>query len=94
MLTNLYHFDDSIKKEAVDEITNTVTQVIDYAAQPQSAKDGLFLCWFLITGILLILSAVAMYFYPLYGEKWNAQKEELAKIHMQKEAEYLAKTNK
>ena len=91
MLTNLYHFDDSIKKEAVDEITNTVTQVIDYAAQPQSAKDGLFLCWFLITGILLILSAVAMYFYPLYGEKWNAQKEELAKIHMQKEEEYLAK---
>lgn len=89
MLTGIYGFNDQIKKEAVDDITGNLTQVIDYASQPQSAKDGLFLCWFLITGILLILSAVAMYFYPLYGKNWDKQKEELAKKHLEKEEAFL-----
>ena len=62
--------------------------VVNYAAQPQSAKDGVFLCWMLIVAILCVLSFIAMIFYPLHGKEWDEHKEILAKRHAEKEAAY------
>ena len=62
--------------------------VTDWANQPQSSKDWLFFCWMLITAILLLLSFLAMWFYPLHGKKWDEQKAKLAEEHKQKEFEY------
>jgi GPH family glycoside/pentoside/hexuronide:cation symporter len=61
---------------------------IDFAAQSTAAKNGLFMAWMLIPAILLVLSFVAMYFFPLHGKKWNDEKAELAKKHTEKEAAY------
>ena len=62
--------------------------VTDFINQPQSAKDWMFFCWMFITAILLILSFVAMWFYPLHGPKWNEQKDKLAEEHRIKEQAY------
>jgi hypothetical protein len=32
---------------------------------------------------LLVISAISMKFYPLYGEKWDRQKAEIAERHEQ-----------
>lgn len=88
MLTGLYGFNEAIKKTEIDSITGNEVQVVDYANQAMSAKNGLFLCWFLITGILLILSFVAMWFYPLHGKEWDEKKKALAKEHAEKEQAY------
>ena len=88
MLTGLYGFNEAIKKTEIDSITGNEVQVVDYANQAMSAKNGLFLCWFLITGILLVLSFVAMWFYPLHGKEWDEKKKALAKEHAEKEQAY------
>ena len=62
--------------------------VTDFINQPQLAKDWMFFCWMFITAILLILSFVAMWFYPLHGPKWNEQKAKLAEEHVIKEQKY------
>jgi GPH family glycoside/pentoside/hexuronide:cation symporter len=61
---------------------------INWAGQSDSAKNGLFIAWLLIPAILLVLSAVAMYFFPLHGKKWLDEKAVLAKAHADKEAAY------
>ncbi|MCR4562955.1 MAG: MFS transporter [Bacilli bacterium] len=71
-----------------DQNKKTAQGITDFVNQPQSAKDGLFICWFLITGILLILSLVAMWFFPLHGKKWDDEKSALADAHAKKEQEY------
>lgn len=62
--------------------------VYDWAGQSATVKNGFFIAWFLIAGILLALSAVAMYFFPLHGKKWLDEKAALAKVHADKEAAY------
>lgn len=91
MLTSLFGFDQSITKQTEDSVTGKMTEVIDYAAQSMQAKNGLFICWFLITGILLILSFIAMYFYPLHGKEWDEKKKELSDKHIAKQQEYEQK---
>jgi GPH family glycoside/pentoside/hexuronide:cation symporter len=60
----------------------------DWANQSMTTKNGLFIAWFLIPGILLALSLVAMCFFPLHGKKWLDAKAALAKVHADKEAAY------
>ena len=62
--------------------------IYDWAAQSDSVKNGFFLAWMLIPGILLVLSFVAMMFFPLAGKKWNEEKAALAKRHEEKEAAF------
>ena len=45
------------------------------------AKQGVLVAWMAIPALLLILSAVGMKFYPLFGAKWDEQKAELAARH-------------
>ena len=85
MIVGLFGFQMDLKK-----IENG-NEVIDYANQTMSAKNGLFMCWFLITGVLLILSFVAMWFYPLHGKEWDETKHQLAIKHMEKQKEYEEK---
>ena len=49
--------------------------------QSPMAKQGILVAWMAIPALLLILSAVGMKFYPLYGKKWDDQKAELAERH-------------
>lgn len=60
----------------------------DFMGQPTSAKDWFFFCWLFITGILLVLSFVAMWFYPLHGKAWDEAKKQLSVAHAKKEAAY------
>lgn len=78
MMTSFFNFQPDKK---IDGVT-------DWVGQPDSAKNGLFICWMLITGILLVLSFVAMWFYPLHGKEWNHNKEMLAIEHQKKQEAY------
>ncbi len=49
--------------------------------QSPMAKQGVLVAWMAIPALLLVLSAVGMKFYPLFGAKWDAQKAELAARH-------------
>jgi len=67
---------------------NQANNTTDFMAQPQGAKDGFFFCWLFITGILLLLSFLAMWFYPLHGKEWDEAKRKLASEHAKKEQAY------
>jgi GPH family glycoside/pentoside/hexuronide:cation symporter len=60
----------------------------DWVNQPMSAKTGFFMAWMLVTGIMLVLSFVAMYFYPLRGKAWDDAKNKLSEEHAIKEEKY------
>lgn len=75
-----YGFDKDIKISGTDNV--------DFAAQSASAKQGVFMAWMLVTAILLVLSFVAMYFYPLRGKEWDKQKAVLSVQHVNKEVAY------
>ena len=85
MIVGLFGFQMDLKK------VENGSEVIDYANQALSAKNGLFMCWFLITGILLILSFIAMWFFPLHGKEWDKAKHDLSIKHMEKQKEYEEK---
>jgi GPH family glycoside/pentoside/hexuronide:cation symporter len=57
----------------------------DLKAGEQSAMagQGILVAWMAIPAILLVISAISMKFYPLYGEKWDRQKAEIAERHEQ-----------
>ena len=59
------------------------------STQNFSAQMGIMIGFSLIPAILLIFSSIIMFFYPLDGPKWLAQKAELIKIHENKELDYL-----
>jgi len=42
-----------------------------------------------IPAICILISALAMKFFPLDGPEWNEQKTELKRIHAKKERAYL-----
>lgn len=74
--------------KTLDEKGNEVTNWID---QPETAKTGLFPSWFLVTGILLALSFLAMWFFPLHGKAWEDTKKDLAIEHQKKQEAYEQK---
>ena len=49
--------------------------------QSDMAKQGVLVAWMAIPAILLVLSAVGMKFYPLFGKKWDDDKAALAARH-------------
>ncbi|MHA1376379.1 MAG: MFS transporter, partial [Promethearchaeota archaeon] len=59
--------------------------------QPQDelAKIGILVILGIIPACLLLLSALAMHWYPLDGPKWIEKKKFILELHEQKEKEYL-----
>ncbi len=49
--------------------------------QSALAKHGVLVAWMAIPALLLLISAVGMKFYPLFGKKWDDEKESLAEKH-------------
>lgn len=90
MIATFFGFNKDLKTTVTND-TGKVVEVINYADQSMQAKNGLFVCWFLITGILLVLSFIAMWFYPLHGKKWDEKKKELSEQHLKKQQEYEQK---
>ena len=58
-------------------------------AQTESAQLGIMIGFTIVPAIFILISALAMKFFPLDGPDWNKQKVELKKIHEEKEKEYL-----
>ena len=58
-------------------------------AQTESAQMGIMIGFTIVPAIFLLISALAMKFFPLDGPDWNKQKVELKKIHEEKEKKYL-----
>ena len=59
------------------------------AAQSYSAGTGVLIGWAAPTGILLFISFLSLFLYPLAGAEWEAIKVKLAKVHAEKERAYL-----
>jgi GPH family glycoside/pentoside/hexuronide:cation symporter len=59
------------------------------ATQPANAQLGIMLAFTIIPGIILLIGGFCVKFYPLGGPDWMKQKEELKKLHEEKEAKYL-----
>jgi glycoside/pentoside/hexuronide:cation symporter, GPH family len=57
--------------------------------QPASVSLGVLIAFTVVPIICLFIGIVALYYFPLDGEKWNKQKALLQKIHIKKEKEYL-----
>ena len=58
--------------------------------QTDSALFGIQLGYTLVPALFLIISAISLWkLYKLDGKEWLARKTELAKIHLQKEKEYI-----
>ena len=53
------------------------------------AQLGIMIGFALIPSIFLIFGALVMLYYKLDGPKWLSQKEEIMKIHKEKERNYL-----
>ncbi|MBN2157620.1 MAG: MFS transporter [Candidatus Lokiarchaeota archaeon] len=60
-------------------------------SQSQFAQLGIMLSMFVIPAIIAISTLLIVSYYPLYGPEWEQQKLELAKIHHEKEIEFLKK---
>ena len=60
------------------------------SVQPDSAILGIQIGYALFSCLFLFISAVAIWkWYSLDGDEWLAKKAELAKVHLQKEREYI-----
>lgn len=57
--------------------------------QTETVKFGIMLGFTIIPAIFIFLSAFAMKYFQLDGPDWNKQKEELKRIHKEKEKAYL-----
>jgi GPH family glycoside/pentoside/hexuronide:cation symporter len=58
--------------------------------QSTEAQTGILLGWVLIPGILLAISFLSLFLYPLAGKKWDEIKQQLANVHIEKEKRILA----
>jgi GPH family glycoside/pentoside/hexuronide:cation symporter len=57
--------------------------------QTANAQLGIILAFTIIPGIILLIGGLSVKFYPLGGPEWMKKKDELNKIHVEKEAKYL-----
>lgn len=64
-------------------------QTLAKGMQSASAQTGILVGWMAVPAVLLGLCALAMFLYPLHGDKWNSIKRDLAEKHARKEKEYL-----
>ena len=65
-------------------------QTLKAGQQSAQAETGILMGWVLWPGILLFISFLALYLYPLAGKEWHAIKEKLAERHTEAEKKYLA----
>jgi glycoside/pentoside/hexuronide:cation symporter, GPH family len=59
------------------------------AIQTDSARLGIMIAFTIIPAILILISAFFIIYFPLSGPEWHMKKEELHKIHKEKEKAYL-----
>jgi len=64
-------------------------QGVKVSDQPATVATGVLIALTIVPIICIIIAVIALYFNPLEGEEWQAQKRHLQKIHMQKEKDYL-----
>jgi GPH family glycoside/pentoside/hexuronide:cation symporter len=64
-------------------------QTLAKGLQSASAETGILLGWVLVPGILLLISFLALHWYPLDGPEWLGIKAKQAEIHREKERKYL-----
>ena len=57
--------------------------------QSGQAKYGIMIGFFLVPAILFLIGGSLFLWYPLHGKEWDSKKKEIAKIHLQKEKEYI-----
>ncbi len=57
--------------------------------QSDHAKVGIMIGFFLVPSILFLIAGILFKWYPLHGKEWDSKKEEISKIHLQKEKDYL-----
>jgi GPH family glycoside/pentoside/hexuronide:cation symporter len=58
-------------------------------AQDAIALTGILIAFCIVPAILLVLSALALRWYPLDGPEWLKKKKHVMELHEQKEKEYL-----
>jgi GPH family glycoside/pentoside/hexuronide:cation symporter len=58
-------------------------------AQSNQAETGILLGWASVTGALLIISFLALHFYPLAGKEWEKIKASLSVKHRDEERKFL-----
>jgi len=58
--------------------------------QSSQAETGILLGWVMIPAILLALSFVSLFLYPLAGKPWDEIKLQLSRDHAEKEKRMLA----
>ncbi|HZU87128.1 MAG TPA: MFS transporter, partial [Anaerolineaceae bacterium] len=87
----------SLAQAAFLSITASYGYVAGQPTPPEmmdQVSTGILTGWMLIPGILLAVSFVSMFFYPLFGKKWEQTKKELGMLHEKKERALLAKQGK
>jgi GPH family glycoside/pentoside/hexuronide:cation symporter len=57
--------------------------------QTMRAETGILIAWGLLPGLLLFITYLSLFRYPLAGEAWNQVKHKLAIVHAEKETRYL-----
>jgi GPH family glycoside/pentoside/hexuronide:cation symporter len=75
-------------------IINSFGFIEKQAIQTFNAQLGIMIGFSLIPSIFLIFGALVMFYYKLDGPKWLSQKEEIMKIHQEKEINYLEYVNR
>ncbi len=58
--------------------------------QTETAQFGIMIGFTILPAIFILISLIAIKFFPLDGPEWNEQKLQLKKIHEEKERAYLA----
>ncbi len=58
--------------------------------QTETAQLGIMIGFTILPAIFILVSIIAIKFFPLDGDEWHKQKLELKKIHDEKEKAYLA----
>ncbi len=66
-------------------------QNLTAAEQSYEAGTGVLVGWAGPTGVLMFLSFLSLFLYPLAGKEWEAIKAKLAEIHEEKERALMAK---
>lgn len=64
-------------------------QALAKGAQSYSAQTGILVGWALAPGLLLLLCAALLHWYPLAGPAWEKIKHALATAHSEKEKQFL-----
>ncbi len=62
--------------------------------QPASVSTGVLIALTIVPIICIIITVIALYFYPLEGKDWQIKKRHIQEVHRQKEKAYLESLKK